>query len=137
MKRWKDLEAGDCIYYYDHCKMHEQVIHSVEIKEIEKVEVDRYNPRRKTIGTSEKMILTIGPRHIEFEVPDYALRENFDNYWYDFNHWGIHRFSCKEAAEEYLKNLVDKRLKKANYLKEKLDQTLGILAKYETLNPDF
>lgn len=131
MKTWKEVKTGDTVYYYDHCTMKEQYVHSAELQTYEEVHVDWYNPKRKTIEEKEKLVLVVGPKKITIEITEYQLKRS------DAWTWCQHRFCCKEAAETFMKDLIDRRIAKAKYLQEKLDKQLNILCKYSKNNKDF
>ena len=116
MKRFKDLNVGDIIYYYDHCKMHPQVVNDIKIVEIP------YLTWRNTPDFRETIILQAGNSPVV--QLDWIADESMAAWDY------MTRFSCKEAAQQYLDNLKDKA-------KRKIDKSIDILYKYNNLLKEY
>ena len=108
MKQLKDLQPGDIIYYYDHCTMKPR---TVERTDWENKHTYKY-----------LLIYCVNGKE---PVKIYCT-------WHDgaSSQSGTY-FSCKEAAEEWLKNLKgyrERRIERAKYLIEKETK---ILSKYK------
>lgn len=131
MKTWNDVNVGDYIYYYDHCKMHKQYVHYAAIELKHKEYSDWRNPNRKIIEEYKILVLEVGPTHKRIEFNEYYFDKT------DWLHWGIHRFSCKESAEKWFKTMVDWRLKRAEKFRIKYEKEISILEKYAEFNKDF
>lgn len=123
MKDWKDVKPGDVIYYYDHFKMVPQVVKSAEIKECA-----RTYKRGNSIITEKNKYLFIEAGRSKMRLSSYCFGST--RAW----HKQIRRFSCKEAAQKFLKNLTDMRIEKVKELDAKLTRQMNILAKYEISN---
>jgi hypothetical protein len=108
MKKFKDLQSGDIIYYYDHCTMKPRTVEKIEWEE-------QHNYKYLLIycvngKTPVKIFCT-------WNHGDTAYSSTY--------------FSCREAAEYWLNNLKryrERRIERAKYL---IDKETVILNKYK------
>lgn len=116
MKKFRDLKVGDIIYYYDHCKMHPQVVNEFKIVETPCL------TWRNTPDFRERITLQAGDSPL-VEL-DWIADESMVAWDY------LTRFSCKEAAQQYLDNLRNKA-------KKKIDKSIDTLYKYNNLLKEY
>ena len=121
MKQFKDLQAGDIVYYYDHCTMKPRTVKKIEWDIKEENTNDRWFDQQKRVYKD---------LYIYFENRSRPL--NVYCSWNDgaITVSGIY-FSCKEAAEQWLNGLKryrERRIERAKYLIEKETK---ILSKYK------
>jgi len=121
MKTWKDIKEGDIIYYWDHGKLHAQKVHSVEIdKEVRKyLYFDSVN-------------IKIEMRHTI--KAGYGTRIMWTGSWMDNDQTaivrGIRRFTCIEAAQEYMESRKNQLNTKRQKLINKLNKVNKQLENY-------
>jgi len=120
MKYFKDLQPGDIIYYYDHCTM--------KPRTVEKIDWDIKEEIQKFRGWEDKhtyKYLLIYCVNGKTPVKIFCTY-NDGELSYSGNY-----FSCREAAEYWLNNLMkyrERRIERAKYL---IDKETMILNKYK------
>jgi len=106
MKAFKDLQKGDKIYYWDKGKLHEQIVHEIEIKD----EVSSYTDWSGKVTEQHREVVNI--------VAGKNNRTKLNLYW-DAKQSIIRRgymirFSCIESANYWLeqqRNWYDRKIK--------------------------
>ena len=119
MKKFKDLQPGDIIYYYDHCTMKPRTVERIEW-DIKEDSTNKYWAQKMTY--KELNIYCVNGKK---PISIYCTWNDGD-----MSYAGNY-FSCREAAEYWLDNLKkyrERRINRAKYLIEK--ETL-ILSKYK------
>jgi len=119
MKKFKDLQPGDIIYYYDHCTMKPRTVERIEW-DIKEDSTNEY--WRKNMIYKELYIYCVNGKN---PVNIYCTWNDGD-----MSYSGSY-FSCREAAEYWLNNLKkyrERRIERAKYLIEKETK---ILSKYK------
>lgn len=129
MKAFKDLNPGDIIYYYDHCKMRPLEVITCKIEEIEK-RVDTWRGY-EVIKEKYLIITTKTGKPIKIYLSIYNSDHNGDITAIYGRYSKI--FSCKEAAENELDRLKKYRLRKINEAQKRVDKYTAIMNKYEIL----
>ena len=93
MKTWQEIKAGDTIYYIDHCEVHAQTVHSVEIIEKQQSYNTYLDPSVKTFN--KNIVIKAGKSCIKILFRWYSDKTSV--------RWnGMPRFSCKEAVINYI-----------------------------------
>ena len=92
-KTWSEIKEGDTIYYYDHGKLREQKVHSVENTE----ETYTSGGWGYISTTTYKKIIIKAGRGSTIEIYDYYFDAPYKEDYY------FTRFTCKEAALDALK----------------------------------
>jgi len=121
MKAFKDLQPGDIIYYYDHCKMKPRTIIKIETKDVTK---ELWGGGTRTYN----YILLYCKRGYQ-PISVHTTWDHGNSTM--IHHASTKYFSCKEAAEQWLKGLKgyrERRIERAKYLIEKETK---ILSKYK------
>ena len=121
MKTFTELKEGDYIYYIDHCKLRKQLVTYAQENEIVNEYKDWAGTYHKTIY--KKFIIKAGRR------TEISGSTNWLNCT-DFNHYGTHRFACIEAANEYIKNMIEWRKKRYEKFTKKAASEKQILDRY-------
>lgn len=121
MKTWKDVKAGDTIYYWDKGRLHAQKVYEATVEEKE---------WKTPIGRNEWHVSEFTVRTIKAGANDRSysrhptimeLREWYDNYSVvDYN--CLKRFACKEAADAWMQSRYAELDRKRNKLEKKLAQ---------------
>ena len=120
MKEFKDLQPGDIIYYYDHCKMKPREVVSCEVIENER-RIDTYRGYEVRI---EKTLIIKCKRGGDLNLyADWSGK--FPLY--------ARIFSCKEAAENELERLKSYRQYEIDKAQERVNRYTNIMHKYEIL----
>lgn len=120
-KAFKDLKVGDSIYYWDHGKMHEQIVNKVELT-TEIMPAPYYSS--KDIAR-DVLIIQAG------KSPE---RKMYYQMNYCEAHWGyIKRFSCKESARHYIENLKGYAEQKVRQAKKCLEVYSELVEKYNNV----
>jgi len=125
MKTFKDLNTGDIIYYYDHCKMKPLEVVTCKMEETEK-RVDTW--RGYEVRKDKNLIITTKtgqPIKIYCSYHDGNITNAYGNC--------SKIFSCKEAAEKELNRLKNYRKFKINEAQKRVDKYTAIMKKYEIL----
>jgi hypothetical protein len=121
MKVFKDLQVGDTIFYYDHCQMKPRTIVKIETKDVTK---ELWGGGTRTYN----YILL----YCEHGYQPISVHTTWDHGNSTMIHYASTKyFSCKEAAEQWLKELKgyrERRIERAKYLIEKETK---ILSKYK------
>ena len=125
MKAFKDLQPGDIIYYYDHCKMKPLEIVTCDMKETER----RYNILGGYKVIIEKVLHITTKTGKPFSL---FCTYNDGNFTKSFTN-SSRIFSCREAAEEELDRLKEYRRYKIEEAQERLDRYKSIMNKYEII----
>jgi len=125
MKTWKDIKPGDKIYYYDHGKIHEQLVYEVE----DKIDVRKYQGYGGTVTTHETPYRNI--------VAGKNRRTNLQIY----NEWnlkysscrfhGMPRFADKEKAKKFINERIDYCKEKINYFKRQEKKYTKMMNHYD------
>ena len=120
MKQFKDLQPGDIIYYYDHCTMKPRTVEKIDWEIIERVEKYRYG--------DEKYVY----KYLLIYCANGKKPVNILCNWNDgaSSHEGVY-FSCKEAAEQWLKWLKGYRERRIERAKNLIEKETKILSKYK------
>lgn len=120
MKTWKKIKEGDIIYYYDHGKIHEQKVHSVELKS----ETTTYNYGYTVTTSTSEWIEIIAGRGSTIHIHPWHYNDDTynDNYFT--------RFTTKEAALKCIKNRKAKLQKRYEKQNAKAEKMLFTIRKY-------
>ena len=121
MKAFKDLQVGDTIFYYDHCQMKPRTIVKIETKDVTK---ELWGGGTKTYN-----YILLYCEHGYQPVSVHTTWDHGNSTM--IHHASTKYFSCKEAAEQWLKGLKgyrERRIERAKYLIEKETK---ILSKYK------
>jgi len=125
MKAFKDLNPGDIIYYYDHCKMKPLEVVTCKMKETE----NRVNTwRGYEVRKDKNLIITTKTGHpikIYCSYHDGNITNTYGNC--------SRIFSCKEAAENELNRLKSYRKLKIDEAQKRVNKYTAIMNKYEIL----
>lgn len=126
MKTFKELQPGDIIYYYDHCKMKPRKVLDCKV-ETEERKRQTWNGYEVIID--KKLVLTFerGPKI---------------KIWINRNEGNITEacgncsmiYSCKEAAINELNRLYVIKKRKVERMKKKVEAYTNIMNRYELLN---
>lgn len=124
MKKFKDLKEGDIIYYYDHCRLHKQIIKSIQV--IEKIEMveSLFEKNGFEYQKIKRLIIKAGKGTV-MNLPQYVFQESKINYN------NMVRFACKEAADEYMDHIINYRKKRVEKFKKLYERELKIFNKYK------
>ena len=124
MKKFKDLKEGDVIYYYDHSRLHKQIIKSIQV--IEKIEMveSLFEKNGFEYAKVKRMIIHAGKGTV-MNLPQYVFQESKINYN------NMVRFACKEAADEYMDHIINYRKKRVEKFKKLYERELKIFNKYK------
>lgn len=124
MKKFKDLKEGDIIYYYDHCRLHKQIIKSIQV--IEKIEMieSLFEKNGFEYQKIKRLIIKAGKGTV-MNLPQYVFEESKINYN------NMVRFACKEAADEYMDHIINYRKKRVEKFKKFYERELKIFNKYK------
>ena len=125
MKAFKDLNPGDIIYYYDHCKMKPLEVVTCKIEETEN-RIDTW--RGYEVRKDKDLIITTKTGQ---PIKIYCTHHNADITNVYRNHLKI--FSCKEAAENELNRLKNYRKHKIEEAQRRVNRYAVIMNKYEIL----
>lgn len=121
MKTFADLKQDDKIYYWDHGKLHEQIVYSIKQKE----KVDEWKDWHGVIQRRIYNVWTIkAGQGTGFDI------------WYDASYTiyrcnGLTRFSCIEAAREWLNKKNEELTKRANRYKKQYDRARSCAERYK------
>ena len=121
MKAFKDLQVGDTIFYYDHCQMKPRTIVKIETKDVTK--------KLWGGGTRTYNYILLYCEHGYQPISVHTTWDHGNSTM--IHHASTKYFSCKEAAEQWLKGLKgyrERRIERAKYLIEKETK---ILSKYK------
>jgi hypothetical protein len=121
MKAFKDLQVGDTIFYYDHCQMKPRTIVKIETKDVTK---ELWGG-----GTRTYNYILLYCEHGYQPISVHTTWDHGNSTM--IHHASTKYFSCKEAAEQWLKGLKgyrERRIERAKYLIEKETK---ILSKYK------
>ena len=123
-KTWKDLQVGDTIYYYDHGRIHEQIIHDIkdyvdsrEYKDWQGNTVKYENKYRDIIAGKNK--------RTNLRIWEYYLNRDNDIIY------GMPRFSNKIVAENYIKNRINYCQRKIDYFDKKKEKYANMMKHYD------
>lgn len=121
MKTFAELKQGDKIYYWDHGKLHEQLVHSV--KKTEKI--DEW---KDWYGKIQRKVYDIW-------VIEAGRGSKFD-FWHTADKTitrcgSMTRFSCLEAAREWLQDNMDDCNRRADKYKKRYEKEHACAEKYE------
>ena len=124
MKTFKDLKEGDIIYYYDHCRLHKQIIKSIQV--IEKIEMveSLFEKNGFEYQKIKRLIIKAGKGTV-MNLPQYIFQESKINYN------NMPRFASKEAADEYMDHIINYRKKRVEKFKKFYERELKIFNKYK------
>ncbi len=124
MKTFKDLKEGDVIYYYDHGRLHKQIIKSMQMVEnIEMVE-SLFEKNGFEYAKVKRIIIHAGKGTV-MNLAQYVYNESKINYA------NMPRFACKEAADEYMDYMINYRKKRVEKFKKKYERELKIFNNYK------
>jgi len=121
MKTFKDLKPGDKIYYWDKGKLHEQTVHEATI-ETETLTNTYWDGSTQT-RTREVLHLIAGKNR----------RTNEKLYYFNYTslRFGcMQRFSCFEAAVEWMKRMQSHYVYKVQRLERRLNSYKNCVDKY-------
>lgn len=124
MKRWDQLKVGDYIYYYDHQKIHKQLVNRIETKTVKK---------KLYLFDDELTPLTYPVEYLYIHAGKNTVlcinKEVIQNLWDVYNEHSIQyknmpRFCNEEDAQAYMEKLISIRKRRVEkyekkYLKEK------------------
>lgn len=120
MKTFKDLKPGDKVYYWDHGKLHEQIVNRCEIVEKEQswtnwrgdVDIHRYN----------ELVLQAG------KGQTYSLRYGQNDSTCIFG--GMKYFADYESVKKWLNERKEYCLYKVNKFQRKINRYQKLAEKY-------
>ena len=121
MKTFADLKEGDKIYYWDHGKLHEQIVYVV--KKTEKVDEwkDWYGKIQKNVY--DVWIIKAGQgTTLEFW---HTAERTIDRCG------GMTRFSCIEAAQEWLNENAKRYYARAEKYKKRFEKAYACAVRYD------
>ncbi len=126
MKRWDQLKTGDYIYYYDHQKIHKQLVKKVDTitSIVNKKSLDT-NFNIITSKVIEEYIVIYAGKNTLIKLQKNWIKTQCEKYNdYSITYGYMLRFCNKEDAQAYMKKLISIRKKrtekyKKKYLKEK------------------
>lgn len=120
MKTFKDLKPGDYIYYYDHGRLHKQLVYECNIE----TKVNEYHDYFGNKHTYEDtyLIITCGNNCL-YKISQYDMdcSETYFNY--------LRRFSCEEAGQSFIESLKNRYERKIDILTNKLNKEKNKLLK--------
>lgn len=121
MKQFKDLQPGDIIYYYDHCTMKPRTVERTDWETKEDITYSRYYGQQKFVYKYLLIYCINGKKPVKIYCT-----------WHDgeSSHEGVY-FSCKEAAEQWLKGLKGYRERRIERAKNLIEKETKILSKYK------
>ena len=125
-KKWNEVKEGDTIYYFDHGKLHEQVVHSVE----EKGNVHSYGYGGHITTYYSEYILIKAGRGSEIKI--YASEYNMSLYIDSC----FTRYTCKEAAIWNLKERHKHYNAKTERLRKHYEKYAKLTEKYSNVIND-
>ena len=126
-KTWKEVKDGDTIYYYDHGKIREQIVHSAKMTE----ETHEYNYGLYRSTSTEEYILISAGRGSKFKVYSYYINSSYYPSHY------FTRFTCKEALIDALQERLKKVKRQSDKAKQRYEKFLSIYNKYDKLISDY
>lgn len=113
MKTFDDIKEGDYIYYYDHGKLHKQLVTKVENQEKRDTYTDWSGKvtervyKRKTIKAGKGTQLNLNEWYLGYS---------------HFNYYSMHRFADIEAYNNWIIERKAYLTKKVNYFKSKHEE---------------
>ena len=122
MKKFKDLQPGDIIYYYDHCTM--------KPRTVEKVMWDTFEDKEKHYGIQNIVKKELYIYCVNGRKPIRIYCTWNDG---DMSYAGNY-FSCREAAEYWFNSLKRYRERRIERAKHLIDKETTILNKYKFNN---
>ena len=120
MKKFKELKPGDKIYYWDHGKLHEQIVNKCEIVEREQswtnwageVNINRY----------KELVIQAG------KGKEYSLRYSQE---YNTSNFGrMKRFADYESAKNWISSQKEHYKRKVNNFQNKVEKYKKLVEKY-------
>ena len=126
MKRWDQLKAGDYIYYYDHQKIHKQLVKKVDTIAFTKNEKSfDSNFNIVTSKVVKEYLLIYAGKNTLIKLPKNWIKTQCEKYNdYSIRYECMPRFCDEEDARAYMEKLISIRKKRVEkyekkYLKEK------------------
>ena len=123
MKAFKDLQVGDIIFYYDHCKMKPRIIIKIETKD------EIQNLWGGGTRTLNYILLYCDHGYQPVKIHITWDRGNSTM----VHHAGTKYFSCRESAEKELNRLRTYREKRIARAKKLIENDSKIIANYKFL----
>lgn len=121
MKVFKDLQVGDTIFYYDHCQMKPRTIVKIETKDVTK---ELWGG-----GTRTYNYILLYCEHGYQPISVHTTWDHGNSTM--IHHASTKYFSCKEAAEQWLKGLKGYRERRIERAKNLIEKETKILSKYK------
>ena len=121
MKVFKDLQVGDTIFYYDHCQMKPRTIVKIETKDVTK--------KLWGGGTRTYNYILLYCEHGYQPISVHTTWDHGNSTM--IHHASTKYFSCKEAAEQWLKGLKGYRERRIERAKNLIEKETKILSKYK------
>ena len=121
MKAFKDLQVGDTIFYYDHCQMKPRTIVKIETKDVTK--------KLWGGGTRTYNYILLYCEHGYQPISVHTTWDHGNSTM--IHHASTKYFSCKEAAEQWLKGLKRYRERRIERAKNLIEKETKILSKYK------
>ena len=115
-KNFLELKVGDYIWYYDHCKLHKQIVKSIDYENIN-IDNEFINYTYMIIKAGHGTVLKLL----------YSPYLKYDKIYIN----GLLRFSSYETAKRYVNNIIHKRRSRVEKLRDKYEKELKMLYKYE------
>lgn len=120
MKTFGELQNGDYIYYWDKGKLHQQLIHNIEVTE----QVSEY------IDWSGNKAISKRP-YIKIEAGKGTILElYYENHSTEVRRGYLLRFSCLEAANQWIERQQKYYTRKIECLKWRLERYENLVQKY-------
>ena len=120
MKTFGDIKEGDYIYYYDHWKLHKQLVTKVEVQEKKETFTDWYG---KTTERIYKRLIIHAGKGTQLDCDDWMLNYSSIRYW------SMLRFSDIEAYNNWISQRKSYLERKVNYFKSKYEEYSNRLSK--------
>lgn len=128
MKTFGDIKEGDYIYYYDHCKLHKQLVTKVDIQEKKDTYTD-WNGNITEI-VDKRVIIHAGK----------GTKLNCNNWMLDYSsirYWSMLRFADIEAYNNWISQRKRYLERRVNYFKSKYDEYSNRLNKLIENNKEY
>lgn len=128
MKTFGDIKEGDYIYYYDHYKLHKQLVTKVDIQE----KKDTYTDwNGNTTERVDKRVIIHAGRGTELNCNKWMLDYSSVRYW------SMLRFADIEAYNNWISQRRGYLERRINYFKSKYDEYSNRLNKLNENNQEY
>ena len=128
MKTFEDIKEGDYIYYYDHSKLHKQLVTKVENQEKRDTYTD-WNGNT-TERVDKRIIIHAGK----------GTKLNCNKWMLDYSsvrYWSMLRFADIEAYNDWIQKRKKYMNYKVNYFKSKYEEYSNMLNRLNENNKEY